>query len=63
MIWMSTISKRKLWKILTKKEEQEQPIFDFARRLDRADWLKGYLKWKKHLVFLVHHLISKVMEN
>ncbi len=47
MIWMSTISKRKLWKILTKKEEQEQPIFDFAKRLDRADWLKGYLKWKK----------------
>ncbi len=44
---MSKISKKKLWKILCKKEEKEQPIFDFANRLDRTDWLKGYLKWKK----------------
>jgi hypothetical protein len=31
---------------LTKRPEEEKPIFDFARKLDRSNWLKGYLKWK-----------------
>ena len=44
---MSRISKKKFWKILKQTEEPEQPLFDFANRLDRTSWLKGYLRWKK----------------
>jgi len=44
---MPHISKKKFWKILTKKQDEELPIFDFAKRVDRTNWLKGYLKWKK----------------
>jgi len=46
---MSRISKKKLWNILTTKEEKEPSIFQwlYKQKMTQRQWLKGYQQWKK----------------
>ena len=44
-------ARTKLWQILKTdtnvNQELDDSLFDFAKNLDKKNWLKGYQQWKK----------------